>query len=83
MDLKETTEEHVKMLGYLIEMGAAVHWTGEDIAPLEALYRIPLNKHVATMMMMMVKAGADAWANEKSSLVYALLKKSSPLAGKV
>ena len=83
MDLKETTEEHVKMLGYLIEMGAAVHWTGEDIAPLEALYRIPLNKHVATMMMMMVKAGADAWANEKSSLVYALLKKRSPLAGKV
>ena len=83
MDLKETTEEHVKMLGYLIEMGSAVHWTGEDIAPLEALYRIPLNKHVATMMIMMVKAGADAWANEKSSLVYALLQKRSPLAGKV
>jgi len=89
MDLKETTEEHVKMLGYLIEMGAAVHWTGEDIAPLEALYRIKLNEHVATMMIMMVKAGADAWAgdnhgrDEKTSLVYALLKKKSPLAAKV
>ena len=83
MELEKTTEEHVKMLGYLIEMGAAVHWTGEDIAPLEALYRIKLNEHVATMMIMMVKAGADAWANEKSSLVYALLKKRSPLAGKV
>jgi len=85
MDLEETTEEHVKMLGYLIEMGAAVHWTGEDIAPLalEALYRIKLNEHVATMMIMMVKAGADAWADKKASLVYALLQKESPLAGRV
>ncbi|MBH45100.1 MAG: hypothetical protein CMC93_00610 [Flavobacteriaceae bacterium] len=76
--LKEATEEQVKMLGYLIEMGATV-----QTKSLEALLRIKLNNHVATMMIMMVKAGANAWEGEKKSLVYALTYNTSSLAPKV
>lgn len=78
LKLEETTEEHVKMLGYLIEMGATV-----QTKSLEALLRIKLNEHVATMMIMMVKAGANAWEGEKTSLVYALLQYTFPLAANV
>ena len=83
-NVTSVTQEHVKMLEYLIDKKASIDGSeSESYAPIELLASVKLNEHVATMILMLIKAGADAWRQGKQSTVYKLLYDNSDIASQL